>query len=119
MPLTIANTIPVATTFNQAGVGKYIWSGQAFGGPQNYYQISPVRKIKPIMSASVAYSFGITRYYELDLTVNGEVLRKGCRVRTIVEIDDGFTLTTTDDMLRQVDEIITVANMTRILNGEV
>lgn len=116
---TISNTIPSAVTFNQAGTGKYIWSSSVFGGPSNYYQISPVRKIKPIGNSSVAYTFGVSRYCELDLTVNGVVVRRAARVRTVIDIDDGFTLANVDEMLRQIDEFMTSTTMNRILNGEV
>lgn len=117
--VTISNTVPVAQSFNQAGTGKYVSSTTVFGGVQNYYLLSSARKIKPVAGASHAYTFGVTRYAELDVVIAGVTKRLGCRVRVVVEIDDGFDLSSTDGMLRQTDEFISSANMTRLLNGEV
>lgn len=117
--ISIANTVPGALTYNQAGTGKYINANTTFGGVQDYYALSAVRKTKPIGGASTGYSFGINRYQEYDNTVGSVTTRLACRVRLVVEIDDGFPLANVDAMLRQIDEFVSTANVTRILNGEV
>lgn len=118
--VTISNTVPVAATFNAAGVGRYINAASVFGGVVDYYQISPSRKIKSVKDPlSTGYTFGITRYNEVDVTVNGVVRRSAARIRTIIELDEIFPLSSVDGMQRQLDEFVTTSNMTRILAGEV
>lgn len=115
----IVNTVPSATTFNSAGTGRYVDSTVVFGGPQNYFLLSPARKTKPVSGGDAAYVCGVTRYIEVDTTSNGVVKRLGGRVRTIIELDDGFPLSGIDAAQRQTDEFITVTNLNRMLNGEV
>lgn len=118
--VTISNTVPAAATFNQAGTGKYVLSTSVFGGLQSYYLIAPAKKIKSLTGqADYALTMGVTRYAEADVVVNGVTRRIAGRVRTIIEVDNGYDLNGVDAMVRQSDEFITLANMNRMANGEV
>lgn len=116
---TISNTVPSAVTFNQAGTGKYIATTMTYGGPQNFYLLSPARNIKPLAGGARAKSIGISRYTEADVVINGVTVRLGCRARVILEIDEGCPLSSADSILRQIDEFTTETNLNRMLAGEV
>lgn len=117
MAFTIANTLPGAATFNSSSPGKYMISTWTYGSPQDYYQLSPVRKIKG--SAFDRVSYTDSRVQEQDITINGVTTRRSLRVSVTVEMDAGIPPASIDNALIQMNETTTVAYINRRVSGEV
>lgn len=104
-----------STVFNSAGTGKYVNAAIPFGGPADYYQISPSRKVK---GKTDVLTTSIMRYAELPPAVAGGP-RPYFRITIQVECHTGMPLINVDSGLSQVNEFVTEANLTRLFNGEV
>lgn len=113
--VNISNTLPSALTFNGAGVGRYVNSAVAFGAPTDYYQLSPARKVKGKPEVT---TFSTMRYVEIAPAVAGDP-RPYARVNLTVEVHKDMPLVNVDNVIIQLNEFASVANMTRQANGEV
>lgn len=116
MPLSqINNTVPSAVSFQETSPGKYLSSSTTFNGPQDYYQISPVRTIKG--SKEGRKTFSVLRHSEADVTVSSVSKRVSARINIQVELDPDYPVAGVDAIMRQLDEFISVSMVGDILKG--
>lgn len=101
-------------TFNQAGDGRYMLSGIAFGDPVDYFKISPGSRNAKTGLTSAA----ITRIKEKDVVVNGVTTRRSAQVSLPIQVPEGFTSADLDAMASDISEFITAGILDRILGGD-
>lgn len=101
------------TTYTPNGVGRYMASDVAFGGPLSYFKLSAGTFNKRTGLTSAA----VTRYLELDIENGGDTVRRGGMVQSVIQVPQGFTVGQIDLLAGDLSEFLTPERLTVILMG--
>lgn len=101
-------------TYSERAEGVYVLDTLNFGDPADEFRLRPGSRTK-----AGDYTFGVTRYVQVDVSVGGQTVRKSATVTLSVSIPDtGVTATKIDSLATDIAEFITPTTVSEMLQGK-